>query len=444
MPQDRPSRIGYLRGRIEAVRRAVSPPTFDVPFRSRPATLVRFEVRSDFPLYRIQSGRTHRAQAAYLDRHPELPTDFFNDPEDPAVQAAQHEILLALIDEAGLRQDLVDRGQWNPLVLTYDGFIVDGNRRLCTLREEGREYVQVVVLPEDAENSEIYETEIELQMAMETRADYDWVDAAFHIRYGIEQLGERPEVIAERMRMDVKAVSESMAQLGIVDMYLDWLGAPGKYNRVPAERGGTTQQAFRELTERLSTQTAQRLSRDEHQAIREACFAVILSGGGYNDVRRVISNLRSRPQEFIGRVIESLPDDLMQEIRAGVTAESPARTTEGAEADDLMTQLAESETRAEAATQGILPIVSGPARGLRAGASLIRVAEDFAAEDSEARRVAQPLQKVQKALRELNGVSLRSDTQSLEEVARTLAELIAEAERLMDEINRMRSDQSDA
>ncbi len=446
MPEDRPSRIAFLRGRIEAVRRSPNPATFDVPFRGRPITLPRIEVRADFPLYRIQSGRTHRAQAAYLDRHTELPPDFFNDPEDPQVQRAQHEILLELIDEEGLRQDLVEREQWNPLVLTHDGFVVDGNRRLCALRDEHSEYVRVVVLPEDAESPEIFETEIELQMARETRAEYNWVDQALHIRYGIEQLGERVEVLAERMRMDVDEIRASIAELAMVDMYLDWLGSPGKYHLVPAARGGTTQQAFRELTQRLSTQAAQRLSREEHQAIRETCFAVILSDGGYSDVRRVITNLTRSPQEFVRRVIEDLPDDLRREIETEGTSESLARTREErSDQDDLLAQLAQSEPRTgSAAAQGILLVVRDPTRARRAGQSVIRVAEDLAAEDREAQRLALPLQRVQRALREIDGVDLRSDTQNLDEVARTLAELIAEAERLMNEINRIRSEQRDA
>ena len=160
MPEDKESRIAFLRKKIEDVARDRQHSTFDVPFRGKPATLTRIEIKTDFPLYRVQSGRTHSAQAAYLDRHSELPQDFFADPEDPGVQMAQHELLLELITDQGLDRDLRNRGQWNPLVLTHDGYVVDGNRRLCALREEGTEYVRAVVLPEDADAAELYETEV--------------------------------------------------------------------------------------------------------------------------------------------------------------------------------------------------------------------------------------------------------------------------------------------
>lgn len=431
MPEDRPSRITFLRSRVETAKRSEPVATFDVPFRGSKITLTQVRIRTDFPLYRIQSGRTHRAQARYLDRHPELPTDFFTDPEDPAVQSAQHEIVLDLITEQGLDRDLAARGQWSPLILTYDGFVVDGNRRLCALREESVEYLQAVVLPEDAEASEIYETEVELQMAAETKAPYNWIDEALHIRYGIENLGERPDALAERMRMDVDAVNGAIAQLAVVDMYLDWLGRPGKYHVVPAERGGATQQAFRDLTQALSKQTMQRLSRDEQRGIRGACFAAILSGGGYKDVRDIVKFLRSRSRDFLNRVAETLPDDISLPGRVIDATEVDDAQRSQPSAGDLISELAQSEaTPANATLTELLSIVENSQTGLRAGPSIIHAAEDLAAEEKDAQRLVQPLQRVQKALSELRSTELTPDTPGLDEIASVLAELIEAAEQL--------------
>ena len=442
MSEDRPSRIAFLRTRIEAGGRDEQRSTFAVPFRGHSAILIQTEVRTDFPLYRVQSGRTRRAQAAYLDQHSELPTDFFDDPEDIKVQNAQHQILLELIAEHSLDKDLRDRGQWNPLVLTYDGFVLDGNRRLCALREDGEQYVTAVVLPEDADAPEIYETEVELQMAEETKAPYNWIDEALHIRYGIERLGEKADSVAERMRMDVTTINHAIAQLSVVDMYLDWLGQPGKYHLIPVERGGTTRQAFLDLTQRLYTQTTQRLSRQEQKAIREACFSAIVSGGGYNDVRNIAKYIRSRPQDFVHRVVETLPEDLSRQI---VEPPEGDQEDQGRELDDkagdLLTQLALSETPVVESTslRDILSLVTDPDRGRRSGPSLRRAAEDLDAEEKEAQRVAQPLQRVQRALREVGAVQLRPETQGLDDIARALGDLIEEVERLTTRISTLRS-----
>lgn len=90
MAESPPSRAAFLIERVEA---AHGRPTFQVPFRQRQEDLVKILVPISFPLYNLRSGRTHRAQAEYIERYGR-PTDFFADPESPEAQEAQHAILL--------------------------------------------------------------------------------------------------------------------------------------------------------------------------------------------------------------------------------------------------------------------------------------------------------------------------------------------------------------
>ena len=101
MTETQPSRTAFLRERVETAERAVSRTTFDVPFRQRPASLVKIGIPISFPLYNVRSGRTHRAQTAWIARQGK-PSDFFADAEDEEVQAAQHSILLEMIQDEGL------------------------------------------------------------------------------------------------------------------------------------------------------------------------------------------------------------------------------------------------------------------------------------------------------------------------------------------------------
>src|SRR4051812_26090085 len=206
MPDPPTSRIAFLRDRVKAARGAGAP-TSDVPFRQHQIDLPRIQVPIAFPLYRLQSGRTHRAQTQYIEDHG-LPQDFFADPESEEAQQAQHTILLQMIDQAKLRTDLEQRPQRRPIVLTKDGFIVDGNRRTAALRELGEaDHVDAVVLPDDAESQDLYETELELQMAVDTKADYSWIDQGLHVRWGVQELGEPLAAIARRMNMPTAEVS---------------------------------------------------------------------------------------------------------------------------------------------------------------------------------------------------------------------------------------------
>src|SRR5438034_11213041 len=106
-----------------------------------------------------------------------------------------------MIDEKDLQLDIQQRGQLAPLVLTKDGYVVDGNRRLATLSNRREQYAIAVVLPPDAEAHEIYDTEIELQLQRETKAEYGWINDARQIEYGIKDLNETPATLAKRMRI---------------------------------------------------------------------------------------------------------------------------------------------------------------------------------------------------------------------------------------------------
>lgn len=439
VPEVKPSRIAFLKERVDAARETRDVATFAVPFRQTQSDLVKIEVPIDFPLYRLQSGRTHRAQADYIERHG-LPANFFDDPESDEAQAAQHEILLQMIDEEGLAQDLV-KGQKNPLVLTYDGFIVDGNRRTAALRDEGKvENPIAVVLPRDATASEIYETELELQMARQTKADYNWIDEALHVRYGIEQLYDRrsPDeaihAIASRMNRPDAEVKEIIGRLNLVDLYLDWLGQPGKYHRIGAERQSPAEQAFKELFIRESAQALKALPEQQRRAIRHACFTVIRQEGGYQDIRNVANALRTRPQDVVERVREELPVELKERLD-----EPPPEEVAPAEPRGLLDELAGAEETGAAPGAELLNVVDEPTHAAQVAPVIIEVAQDIAEEAKETRRHGEPAKKVERALKLLQDVSLVPETERLGDIARALHKISAEIDRLGTDVDRLRS-----
>ena len=432
IPQTSASRIAFLKKRVAAAEEARAP-TAQVPFRGEQLHLPRIRVPAEFPRYRLQSGRTHRAQAEYLEQHG-LSTDFFEDPESEEVQSAQHEILLAMIDQEGLRKDLLEREQLLPLVLTKDGFIVDGNRRTAALRAKGEEQLVAVVLPADAEAQDIYETELELQMARETKARYTWIDQALHVRYGIDALGESVDAVAARMRMGPDEITDLLGRLDLVDVYLDWLGHPGAYHRVGRDRT-LDEQSFIELYAREQRPRFQQLAPVHQQAVSQACFAVIRHGGGYKDVRMVADHTINRLAAVTERVrdAEALPEELRDRLDAPVVVEGP-----GDAPPSLLDELADAgggETIPEGAELVNL-LAEAPAQP-EVATVLIEVATDLTELENEKGRQGQPLRKVRRALTVLREVELDESTPDRPEIARTLAEVIGEAERLAEQIERL-------
>jgi hypothetical protein len=333
-----------------------------------------------------------------------------------------------VIAQQGLSADLERRQQRNPIVLTYDGFIVDGNRRVCALREQGDvENVTAVVMPEDATTPEIYETELELQMARETRAEYNWIDQALHVRYGVRELGENPHSVAQRMNVDDVEIAAILRRLTLVDLYLDWIEMPGAYHRVPDE----SEQAFIELGDREARQQFRSMPEPRQRAARLACFAVIRDeNGGYMDVRRVADSIRNQPRELVTRVRERLTEDLQERLDEPITVEQPAP-----QQDDLLGELAAAEdTPTQTAGAELVNIVSSPEDARPVAPILMEVAEELADEQREAQGQLEPLRKIERALRTLRSVRITEETRGLDEVAARLAEVVAETDRLIDEV----------
>ncbi len=440
MPESSTSRIAFLRERIAATKMG-SGPTAPVPFRQEQINLPQIQVPIDFPLYRVQNGRTHRAQAAYIERH-ELLADFFDDPESNETQEAQGHILREMIDQAGLRADLLKREQRSPLVLTYDGFIVDGNRRTAALRAEGKvEHVMAVVLPEDCTAVDLYDTEFEMQMARDTKARYNWVDEALHVRLGIRDLSESPAAIARRMGVDVteKDVEEMLGRLSLVDLYLEWLGAPSKYHRVPTDDRSAAEQSFGDLHRRERRQSFRTLPELQQRAVRNACFAVIKESGGYMDVRRVADSLINTPAQVIEGLKEELPEDLGALLDTPVMSDSAAG--DGDSPVGVLAQLAVIDLPAEVpAGVGILNLVQDAAQAATVAPVISRVAEDLDQLEKDKKERGQPLRKVQSALRALQDVSLSASTPRMDDIATMLERVITRADQLAKRIDELKSD----
>lgn len=157
------------------------------------------EVRIEFPVYRLRNGRTKTLQLEYLAKHPDQPDDLFTADHDAlAAQIAQNEILDRLVKDENLLQEFSgNTQQTEPIIVTYDGIVVNGNRRLCVWRKlfyadpDKYKYFQtirVLVLPQ-ADEQALDELEEKLQTSKTFRADYSWHAVA---RRGKEKLDKEP------------------------------------------------------------------------------------------------------------------------------------------------------------------------------------------------------------------------------------------------------------
>lgn len=160
---------------------------------------------------------------------------------DPADAAVVRQILLDLDAEktAALKEDLHKKGQMEPGVISHDGIVINGNRRMAIIEElhceepTGRWTVlEAVRLPEDISEKDLWKIEAGLQLSKDRVAEYHPVNELLKIMEGINR-GLSPEEVAAAMyAWKVDEVKEALQRLQLIDRFLDFFRQPGNYGLI--------------------------------------------------------------------------------------------------------------------------------------------------------------------------------------------------------------------
>lgn len=186
--------------------------------------------------YNIRNGRF---AAELMARERELGRKL--NPLQPQDHAEIQALLLNLDPGATelLKRDLRAVGQTDPGIITHDGHVINGNRRMAILsqlhKEDGTgkyEYLEVQRLPPDISERDLWRIEAGLQLSRDKRLEYGPVNDLLKIREGINAGLKYDEIAATLYGIDGgKEVQEKEKRLALIDSYLDYIGEPGTYLR---------------------------------------------------------------------------------------------------------------------------------------------------------------------------------------------------------------------
>lgn len=206
-------------------------------FNNENHDLVVFKVDVEYPFYRIDNGRTHRMQLQKARQHP-LGDALFSDPISLEAQRAQHEILVDMADQAKLKRSIIQESQRDPLLLTTEGIVLNGNRRLSVMRalnadEKSKPFNQVdaCLLP-PLDDKELLRIEMRLQMANPGKADYHWLDERITVRDNVYEHGMQVKDVADAMGKQQKTIKAMIRQLSLIEDYLEKIGKPGELDQI--------------------------------------------------------------------------------------------------------------------------------------------------------------------------------------------------------------------
>lgn len=177
------------------------------------------------------------------------------DPTRPQDHVRLRDLLLKLDPEqtALLKQDLADRGQIYPGVITQDGFVINANRRMAILESlhaehPGGQFESLLVqrLPPGVDERDLWRLEAGLQLSRDTRADYSPVNELLKLRQGVKAGLSPTELAGAMFGRKVSWVEESLDRLNVMEQYLEYFGWKEQYHRLD----GTNEQ-FIELQKNL-------------------------------------------------------------------------------------------------------------------------------------------------------------------------------------------------
>ena len=216
---------------------------YPLKFQNKLTSFVVYSCQIDFPKYRLNNGRTQAAQEEYLAKHPELEANFFTvDFETNKVQSVQHSLLKKMVVNTPLWAYFknTSNSQDQPLILSNEGFVVNGNRRLCTTRElyygDPKKYAKyshldVIILP-PCDEKDIDDLEGDLQVQPELKQEYTWIATACMLRARQKQWGYKDSDLAIKYGKKEKEIKELLSLLSQADEYLAYLGKEKQYDLV--------------------------------------------------------------------------------------------------------------------------------------------------------------------------------------------------------------------
>ena len=162
---------------------------------------------------------------------------------DPLIQEHADLIQTMLLDQNPgktdwLENNLRDEGQQEYGIITHDGYVINGNRRLSVLKSrlsgkgnDEHEYMKVARLPKNIDEIDVIKIELEKQMAREQKLDYGPINELLKIEHGIKSKLTTSQ-IAATIGYTKEEIEEKMARLELIRDYLDFIGEPDNFEAV--------------------------------------------------------------------------------------------------------------------------------------------------------------------------------------------------------------------
>jgi hypothetical protein len=232
--------------------------------------------------HRIRAQRSHNADSdEALDKDPwsresqEYLTFLLQaSPTDPNLRDPDFDKLM---------ESLKQFGQNDPGLVTHQGVLVNGNTRAVALRKLSEPTMRVGVLPESFTWADINAVELALQLRMDHRRDYTYINRLLAMEEQAS-LGRTPEQIAKDFRIQVKTYHQERWILSTIKELIDRSKSGGGVGLRLVDWEGA-QERLKEL-HRLYVKL-ETTDQEQAEVLKEWRLAAILLDFSKTDVRHI-------------------------------------------------------------------------------------------------------------------------------------------------------------
>lgn len=354
----------------------------------------------------LLNHRSHRIKA-HLESDPNAEKVRANPFSDES-----QETIARILRDAGdpdafndLKLNLAEQGQLQPGVVTRQGLLVNANTRAVALRDIDKpsaKYIRVAVLPTDADDRDIDDLEMQLQIQREFKRDYSFTNLLLFVHDLLEGGGHNEKEVARQLNYaassDPKELREGVQQVQRLVRILATIRALQKRNAGQPRLTffDDKRQALIDLDQ--AYEAAKKRNPRDAERLRDARLAGILTGCGYEALRKIdadtsVSHLRPRLENAV--TLQGAVERLVPAKSNGATT-TPAPTPD---ASDPLALLGGSATAKPSEGPSFRPLVDllAKAQGTQTDTVTIPVEDGKTAEVERADLVAEIADAVDKA-----------------------------------------------
>jgi hypothetical protein len=301
----------------------------------------------EFLRYNIRNGRF---AAEYNELKQEHKRNLDSSKKGDA--ATIKELLLNLDAKAAhiLQEDLKRVGQKYPGIITFDGYVINGNRRMAVLQSlyeqthsEEFGYLKVARLPKTVKPKDIWRIEAGIQLSRQEKLDYGPVNTLLKFKEGVDA-HLTPKQIAASLYggFTEKEIKESLERLKLIESYLKFIKQPSHYKIVEKQE---IHEHFSDLQRTINKERNKGTSADEILKITKAGFALIGDGLAHREIRELSSMMdNSAARAKIMKAAQTIPKTYVPASTNG------PKSSKSSNADDSPTR--GSSTMVEAFYEG--------------------------------------------------------------------------------------------